>query len=1133
MKKNRTSLYGEPFIPIQKYLRIMKLTFIFTLLGLMSYASVTYSQSKRLSFESKDATIESVFKQIESMSDYKFAYNSTKLDVEKKISIKVDNQTIDAILDKILGAANFQYKIVDRYIIITDENGGNQNLLGSEQQQKKIGGKVTDTSGASLPGVSVVVKGTTNGTITDSEGKYSLSNVPENATLQFSFLGMKAQEVAVSGKTTINVNLAEESIGIDEVIAVGYGTTTKQNLTTSVSQVKPGDIPASANNSVNQLLFGRAAGLQVSQQSAEPGGAINLSIRGRGNPLIIIDGIVVPGNGLEPGSGNGELNGVKRGGIADLNPADIESIEVLKDASAAIYGVAAADGVILITTKKGKAGRMNISYQGSRSMVVNMPYLKPLNAHEYMTYYNEFSKDRYLFTNNMAPFGPNAASGFTPAFSDAQIQSAGNGTDWMAHVLRHGSVDNHTVTINGGNDKMIYYFSGNYFDQVGTMKNSDMSRYNTHMNLIFNLTDFVKLNTSVSYTRNNYTNSTAGWQTGGSGSQGFGALQAALSYPSYLPVKDENGNYTQFSTTGNPVTLLNINDHTQASSVMANFSLDIDIIKKMLSARLLYGNNYENANRSMYIPSNVFWGQIYQARGSLTGQQRQNQTMEATLSFKKSFAKVVNLDAMAGTGQYVYDDSGYGMQASDMLDAVGTYNMGAAPKRDAMSSYKDYEKKRSYFARTNFDILDRYLVSLVYRLDGIDKFFPNNKYAGFPSASVGWKINNESFMKNFSKLDLLKIRASIGITGRPIGTAAYGQYSADADQVYFDNGATIYTPYYQTSIDQPNLKWEKTRNSNAGLDFGFFRNRISGSVDVFSDKVTNLLTSRSTDQLSYIATAYENDGSRIRNGWEFALKTVNFASGIFQWDMIFNATHYEYRWDQRFKNQDLQPYVGQKDPVNAIYVFQTNGILQVGETPSAWQPAKAQMPGAPKFVDRNGDGVLDYKDVKMFSYDPKIILGWGNEFKYQDFDFSIFFYGQFGAYDFNNTLLWADPKGIASGTIGATKDIKNAWSTANPSGTWPGAAYDGTILGLPASIDTRLSSKNFVRCRNITLGYTFKQEAVTRYFSNMRVYVDVQNPFIITKYLGGDPEVQAGAVKGAPAPYPMARTFSFGVNVNF
>lgn len=1000
--------------------------------------------------------------------------------------------------------------------------------------QTVIEGKIIDEKGLPIPGATIIEKGTNNSTITDFDGKFKM-NVSKGGTLEISFIGYSTQTIKINEQTHLTIRLVPSTQSLDEVVVVGYGTTTKRNLTTAVSSIKTDDIPKSANNSVNQLLFGRAAGLNVTQQSAEPGGAINLSIRGKGNPLVIVDGIVVPTNSLEPGSGIGEINGVSRGGLQDLNPADIESIEILKDASAAIYGVAAADGVVLITTKKGKEGRMIVTYDASHSLVNNMPYMTPVGPQDYMRYYNIFNKDKYLLANNMIPYGSNAASGYTPKFSEQDINNQGVGTDWLGKILRDGSVDNHNLTVKGGSDKINYYFSSSYFNQTGTIENSGLKKYSARTNLTFRFSDRIKLNTSLNYTRNSYENSTAGAQTGGSGTQGFGALQAALSYPTYLPIYDESGIYTLFSTTGNPISLLNIKGGTKAIGIMANVSLDIDIIPKMLTAKLLYGNNYENSQRSMFIPSDVFWGQIYQSRGSLGNAYRQNQTLEATMSFKKDFFKdAVHFDGVLGTGEYIYDDNGDSITATDMLDAIGTDNIGAAPTILSISSYKNFEKKRSYFTRANFDILDRYLVSLVYRYDGIDKFFPDNKYAGFPSASVGWKISNEKFLSTFNNLSLLKVRASIGITGRPIGSAAYGQYSPDADQPYFNGGSTIYTPYYETRINQPELKWEKTRNTNIGLDFGFFKNRISGSFDIFSDNITNLLTSRSTDQLSYLATAFKNDGSTERSGWEFSLKSVNFSVPDFQWDMLVNLSHYDYKWKKRFENQDLQSFVGEHDPVNAIYAFETNGIIQIGETPSAWQPAGAQLPGSPKFVDVNGDQVLDNKDVKMFRRDPKLIVGLGNNFKYKNWDLSAFFYAQFGANDFNNTLLWADPNGIAGGAMGATTEIKNVWSTENPNGIYPGVAFNESVLSLPTSIDTRLSKKDFVRCRNITLGYTFKDEYLKKMISKLRVYFDVQNPFIITNYKGGgDPENLAQGVKGAPAPYPMATTFSLGANITF
>lgn len=1091
----------------------MKITRLILLVALVITSSFiqAQNQNKVIKISGNNLTYKQIFEQIETQSGFSIDYDQNIIDVSKVPASVQTQGKVEDVLKAILKTSGCTYEISESHIILKKST--------IKQGTKTISGNIHDGNGEPLIGASIVVRGTQSGSVTDMNGKFTLE-APYGAQLIISYIGYLEQTIKVDNQSFLKIILEEDTRNLDEVVVTGYGTVNKSNLTTSISKVAVSKLPVVSNSSVNQMLAGRAAGLQVNQQSAEPGGNVNLSIRGRGNPLVVVDGVVVPNNELEPGSGNSEFNSVKRGGLGNVNPDDIESIEVLKDASASIYGVAASNGVILITTKKGKAGKMNVSYNGSRSYVQNMKYLEPLNPADYMTYYNTFTKDY---------------NGAAPKYTASDIANVGQATDWLGLVLRNGSIDNHSVNINGGSDKVTYYFSGNYFNQLGTLVNSDMNRFSGKLNLSVQLSKIFKFTTNVSANRTNYTNSQAGWQTGGSGTQGFGALQAAISYPTYLPVYDANGKYNQFATTGNPVSLLTIADKTNLSSVFANFMLDVDLIPKMLTAKILYGNNLENSTRNLYIPSDVFFGQIYQARGYLNTGQRQNQTLEATVAFNKNFNDIFTVDALAGFGQYVYDDNGSGISALNMLDAIGTDNLGAAPTKDAISSYKNYEKKRSYFAKANFGLYDKYLLSLVYRADGIDKFFPENKYASFPSASAAWKLSNESFLKDIKAIELIKLRGSIGVTGMPIGTAAYGLYSPEATSqlAFFDNGASIYTPYYQTAIDQPDLKWQKTVNTNFGFDFGFFKNKISGSIDVFSDKITNLLTVRSTDQLSYIGSAYANGGSQVRDGYEIAIKTTNIDTKDFTWETTANLTHYAWRWDTRYSNQDLQKFVGEKDGVNTIYVFKTDGILQTGETPSAWQPAQAQMAGAPKLVDVNSDGTLDYNDVVKFNADPNLVLGLGNSLRYKDLDFGIFFYAQLGAYDFANTLLWANAKSMASGTQGATTDIKDAWSSINPDGYLPGAAFDESALGLPAALDTKLSSKDFLRCRSISLGYNIHSPALSKYFSNLRIYADVQNAFTITGFKGTDPEVQAANVKGAPAPYPMARTYSLGLNVNF
>jgi Outer membrane cobalamin receptor protein len=1011
------------------------------------------------------------------------------------------------------------------------------DAIASKQENNtphgKLTGKVLDKNGEVLPGVTVKVKGTGQIAITDANGNYSFSKVAPNTTLIFSFVGMQTTEMQAGNQNVLNVTLSESSnVGLNEVVVVGYGTVTRSNLTTSISSVNPSDVPNAANSSINQLLFGRAAGLQATQASAEPGGLVNLSVRGSGDPLVVVDGVVMPTNSLESSnSGIGQVN-VSRGGIGNINPSDIESVEILKDASASIYGVAAANGVILITTKSGKQGKPKVTYDGSYSVIKNMPYMEAMSPAQYMTAFNEYAKDYYLSNNSMAPFGANTATGYTPYFSDSDISNAGSGTDWIGAVTRDGSINNHNVNISGATDKVKYYFSGSVYDQIGTVKQSDFKRYMGTMNLTFDFNKYLSFSSFVTASRSNYSNGQTGTQNSGSGSQNYGALQAAISYPTYLSIKDANGDYTLSGTAGNPVSLLSIQDKSFNSSVFSTFSLNVNIIPKMLTAKILYGNNYETSGRNEYIPSGIFFAQLYQSRGTITNDKRQNQTFEATVAFNKKL-NIIDFDAVAGLGEYHTDGDGSGMYAMGMLDAAQTYNMGSAPTMQQMTSYKYFEKRRSYFTRLNFNALDKYLLSLSYRLDGIDKFFTGNKYAGFPSASLGWKINKEDFLSNFSNIDLLKIRASAGITGMAIGSVAYGQYSASG-LFYLNQGGTTYTPYYLSSIDQPELAWQKTLNTNIGLDFGFFNSRISGAVDVFRNEITNLLTTRATDQLAMLPTAYENGGKCVNSGYELSLKTVNIAAKAFQWNTIINVSHYYNAWKERFANASLSKYIGVTDGVTDVYVYPTDGILQVGETPSAWQPAKASVPGCPKFVDGNGDGVLDYKDVKKYRGTPNVVLGFGNDFIYKNFDFSVFLYAQLGAWGFNNSFGWANARTFAGGNAnGAVAEVLKAWSTVNTSGTLPGAAYSETTLGLDARSDIGLESKDFLRCRNITLGYTFNQPFVKKYVDHLRLYVDVQNPFIITNYSIVDPEVNDPSVKGASAPYPMARTFSLGVNVPF
>lgn len=1136
MKPKCFTLY--PYLRLARMLGLQAL--VVCLFMALAYGRPIHAQSileRPITLTAENEAVGAILTKLEKAGNFKFLYSSTLIQSHRTASLRVSSKPLKEVLEILLPPLQLSYK-TSNDLILLNRIEAKESEMPPRPSDVIIKGQVKDASSAAgIPGVNIQIKNTTRGVTTDAEGFFSIPVPDENAILVFSYVGYEKQEIAVGNQTALTIQLQPDQKSLEEVVVVGYGTMSKRNITTAIAKVDPAKIPASANANVGDLLFGRAAGLQVNQQSSQPGGAVNISIRGKGTPLIVVDGVIMPNTGLEPGNGNTELQGVNRSPLAGINPSDIESIEFLKDASAAIYGVSAANGVMLITTKKGKAGRMNITYDGSHSVVSNLPYLKPLNAQDYMSYFNQLNYDKFLADQNMSPFGDQTPdlSTYTPRFTEQQIQQAGQGTDWLGQVFRRGRVDNHALNINGGTDRVTYFFSGSYFNQVGTLKNSDLTRYSGRLNLAFTLSKLFRLNVNVNGNKNFYSNPQAGWQVGGSGSQGFNALQAALAYPSSVPVYNPDGSYSIFQNTGNPVSLFEIKDKTNFQGLMANTSLDIDIIPSVLSGKLLYGNSSEYSVRDFFIPDNVFYGQLYRSRASLAETRRQNQTMEATLMFKQSFGNWMKVDAVTGVGQYLEDFSGFGAEASFIPNAINTDNLASGTGPRIVSSYRGVNKLRSFFIRSSFDFWDRYLLTLTLRRDGADKFFPENKYQNFPSISAGWKLSNEAFLKEVNALSQLKLRMSYGTTGERPTNVAYGAYAPDVNAITFASGAITYFPYQLTAFDNPNLRWPIAKTFNAGIDFGFLKDRITGSIDWFQEDRTRLLSSATTAQLSILSTTPINGGHQRRKGYEFSVSSTTIQKKSFSWNTTFNLTHFRNRWVQRFPN-DPPPLYGQvNDPVGAdiIYTYKTDGILQIGQEVPAWQPANAQKPGAPLLVDQNKDGQLDYQDVISYSGIPKLIIGLGNTFTYKQFDLAVFVYGQYGAWGYDYTTLWGDPINLLSGYQGGTERIKDAWSTSNPRGSLPGAAFNESAIALDAGIDTRLVKRDFLRARNITLGYTFNAPGLAKHVKNLRIYADVQNAFTLTKFPGVDPEIQALSVKGGPAPYPMARTISLGVKAGF
>lgn len=1124
---------------IKHLFRIMKimLLFLFVLIGSV-FATDTYSQIKKVTIANSNISVKRIIHEIEKQTDYLFIYNEKEIDLKRCIDFSVKDTPVSEVLNKIFKSTDISYAMEGKNIMLISKSNA------TTQQKNVITGIVIDSEGFPIIGANIQVEGNSIGTITDIDGKFSI-NAAIGSVLNVTYIGYITTEVKVGNKKNLTIVMREDTKILDEVIVVGYGAVTRKNLTTSVAKVKTDEIPKAANSNMSQMLMGRAAGLQATVASAQPGGAVNISIRGAGTPIYVIDGVVMPGDALESDAGadtSALPASINRSGLVGLNPEDIESIEVLKDASASIYGIGAANGVILITTKKGKEGRVRITYDGSMSLVKNYPYLDMLDAQDYMRYVNSFAREQYMYQNGMGVYGDKTYDGnFADVFDSDRIASAQT-TNWRDMILRNGSISNHNITISGGSNKLLYYLSGNYFKQIGTVQASEMERYTLHSNIKAQLTSFLRLSSFININHNVNENGTVGGSTWNSGASNSGSLAAAMSYPTYLPLRDEEGRYTSYQTIPNGVAMSDIENVSRSTGYNLNFTLDIDIIKDMLAAKLLYGYNNESASRSVYVPSDVYYGQMYMSRGGIGRAERNNTTMEASLNFHKSFNKLLDVDAVVGMGQYVNNSTGLQINYTDNNDVIANDNISAAAGKYAPSSYRTSDEKRSQFARASVDLLDRYVISGTIRRDGTDKFFKGKKYAWFPSVSVAWKIFNEKFMQ-LPWVNMLKLRASYGVTGSDnLGSTLYGAYTPTYALVMFNENSSKYVPYYLKSKDYPNVTWEKTVMKNIGLDFSFLKDRINGSLDYFSNDITNMLGWDNSAGLSMFGTYPLNGGHIRRYGWDININTVNINSPNFKWTSSLTLSHYNSIWKERMPNYDYKVYQKREnEPVNALYFYRTAGIVNADRSnmPS-FQPECYRLPGCPIIEDLDGDGAITVKDIDMVNVIPSLYWGFGNTFNYKNWDLSIFIYSQLGLKKQNYAYSWASANSMANQTSNQSLYIKDVWhSELNPNGTLPGIASSLASVSLPggAWTDVDYRDASFVRVRNITLGYNFSAAnlgTLSKYISGFRLYVDVQNPLTFTKFEGFDPEVNIGGYYNAgKAEYPQIRTYSVGMKLSF
>ncbi|WP_229320878.1 SusC/RagA family TonB-linked outer membrane protein [Larkinella knui] len=1126
----------------QKYFSfptLMKLSVIQLLMTLLfmgaTYAHHAHGQEvldQRITIKTETTTLKAALSTLERTAHVLFVYNPREIQASRKVTLDARFVTLKEALLELLTPLHLRYEVTGKQIaLFRADNSGQLPMPNAGNPTDAladltVSGTVTDEKGEGLPGVSVLVKGTTRGTTTNGDGKYQIA-VPNEATvLVFSFVGFVSEEIAVNKRTSLNVSLKTDNKSLEEVVVVGYGTVKKSDLTGSVAKVGESSIKATPIASLDRAMQGRAAGVQVVANSARPGGNSTIRIRGSGSvnagndPLYVIDGFPT-----------GNLN--------SINTDDIESIEILKDASAtAIYGSRGSNGVVLVTTKRGKAGKTVISYDGyygSQSVRRKLPML---NARQFA----ELVNDAQINNGGKAYFDGSTADRPLPA-------TLGEGTDWQDVILRDAPIQNHQLSVSGGAEKSRYAISFGYYDQEGIILKSGFKRYTLRANLDNDLNSRLKVGLTMqgAYTiTNNPRTEIAGNRAVD------GIISSALNYSPTFPVTNADGSYykNQGALNGlgadNPLAMANeFTDKTALIRLLANAYLDYKILDG-LSFRTSFGTDLQSSKNNSYITRLAVLGASVGGSASVTASQSINWLNENILNYTRQLSARHSLNAVLGYTIQGLATESVGANANTFSDDFALYNnLGAGSSLVAPSSGSSEWRLISYLARVNYGYNDRFLLTLTGRRDGSSRFGPNNKFGFFPSGALAWKLANEAWMKNLTFISDAKVRVSYGLSGnQEIGNY---QYLANISSAPYVIGGALNVGSATAGIGNPDLRWEKNAQFDVGFDLGMFNNRIQVSADYYIKKTSDLLFSVGVPTSSGFSTTLKNLGSVRNKGFEFSVNTINVDHGGFRWTSEFNISfnrnkilfldgRKEFRTgsDATVSNTSQNPIllrVG--SPLGNFFGLVTDGIFQTqAEVDGSAQ--KTAKPGDLRYIDKNGDGVINDSDRDIIGNgNPDFFGGLNNTFSFKGFDVNIFVQGSSG----NDILNFAtfDQLNLTGGNNQSARAL-DRWTPANPGNTIPRANAGG---GSRLLSTLHVEDGSYLRFKNISLGYNLPKSLVNRLsVSSAKVYVTAQNFVTLTSYTGYDPEVNrygsSSLSQGIDyGGYPAAKTVLLGLNLKF
>lgn len=999
-------------------------------------------------------------------------------------------------------------------------------------QQRTITGTVTDNfDGSSIPGVSILAVGTETGAVTGIDGEYSLTVDESVTTLRFSFIGMRTENIEIGTSSTINVDMESDNVGLDEVVVIGYGSVKKSDLTGSVSLVNMDDLSEVPASSFDKKMQGRVAGVQVTALSGQPGGATSMKIRGANSimsgtePLYVIDGVLMDGQQNFSYIGSPAENG-----LSSINPNDIESINILKDASAtAIYGARGANGVVIVTTKKGKIGRDKISFKAYVGMQQKASSVDVMNASQFATLYDE------------AGYNANP-TGYTPLYPNPE--SLGEGTNWQEEIYRDAPIQNYQLSISGGNEKTQYSVSGDYFLQDGIIVGSDFTRYSFRATLDRKVNSRLKFGTSLSY--NNTINNTVPTDTPG----GFfpGVVNTALTFNPTLPVYDDQGNYTLTDPNAdawldNPVAVTRTVDAvSKINRFIGNIFLEYEIIKD-LKFKTSIATDIYHQTQDMYTPRTVYSGSFNDGQARFATTDLQTILSENTLSYNKQFNGIHKINAVVGmtfqkenNRSYVNISTGF---PNDILGYYGIENSENMPT--IYASFVD-NAILSYLGRVNYNLNKKYLFTVTGRVDGSSRFGSNYRYSFFPSAAIGWRLIEEDFVKDLGVFSDLKLRVSYGQSGNDM-FRDYQYISTITGGTYYFNGGYPATGFSPDSPANANLKWEKTTQFDIGIDMGFFESRISLTADYYHKNTTDMLYLAELPYTTGFSSYYKNIGSINNSGIELNLRTANLVNR-FKWNTDFNISFNRNKiidlgGQTLYVNNDTYKLkigtwsiIEEGEQLGSFYGLESDGIWQLEDAAEA--ATYGVEPGDFKYIDQNNDGKIDADDRKIIGHAlPKFFWGMNNSFSYGNLSLNIFVQGQHGNEILNSNRFELES---GNGLSNASTNMLDRWTPENPSNEYPRANREADYLHMS---DRYIEDGSYIRIKTITLAYNLPSKWMDFIkIDDARFYVTAENLFTFTDYTGFDPEVSRYGFDNTRmgydyGGYPSAKSYIIGVILNF